>query len=117
MDTSSGSVRVMPYPHANKGFCQRILTSCGDNIYLGKRWVCKLIARNPILKTKRDYKIDSIYVNEATSDTIKSWFQKLNVSEIQAILDYNRWNIDKTGIMEGQGINRLVAGSKEKQFV
>jgi len=98
-------------------FAQRILTMRGDSTSLGKRWVCNFMNRNPILKTKRDYKVDSVRVNGATSDIIKAWFRKLDLPEVKAIKPSNRWNIDEAGIMEGQGVNGLVVGSKNRRFV
>jgi 4-hydroxybenzoate polyprenyltransferase len=75
------------------------------------------LRRNPVLKTKKQYRIDSIRVNSATTDIIKSWFQKLEVPVIKAIKAENRWNIDEAGIIEGQGENRLVVGSVQKRFI
>ena len=59
------------------------------------------LRRNPILKTKKQFRIDSVRVNSATSDIIKAWFQKLEVLTIKAIKLENRWNINKVRIMEG----------------
>ena len=73
--------------------------------------------RNPILKTKKQYKIDSIRMNNTTTEIIKPWFQKLEVPIIKAVKPENRWNIDKTGIIEGQGENRLVVGNAQKRFI
>jgi hypothetical protein len=50
-------------------------------------------------------------INSAITDIIKPWFQKLEVPTIKAIKPENRWNMDKAGIIEGQGENRLVIGS------
>ena len=75
------------------------------------------LRRNPILKTKKQLKIDSVRVNGATIDIIKAWFQKFQVPTIKAIKPQNRWNIDEAGIMEGQGENGLVVGSTERRFI
>ena len=75
------------------------------------------LRRNPVLKTKKQFKIDSICVNGATSDIIKGWFQKLEVPAIKAIKPENRWNIDEAGIIEGQGENGLVVRSAQKRFI
>ena len=69
------------------------------------------LRRNPVLKTKKQLRIDSVRVNNVTSDIIKGWFQKLKVPAIKAIKPENRWNIDKAGIMKGQEENRLVVRS------
>ena len=82
-----------------------------DTIPLRKRWMAGFLRRNPVLKTKKQFRIDSIRVNSATSDIIKGWFQKLEVPAIKAIKPENRWNIDEAGIIEGQGENRLVVRS------
>ena len=73
--------------------------------------------RNPVLKTKKQFKIDSVHVNGATSDILKVWFQNFEVPAIKAIKPENRWNMDEAGIMEGQGENGLVVGSAEKGFI
>ena len=75
------------------------------------------IRRNPILKTKRYLRIDSVYVNGAMSEIIKPWFQKLEVPSVKAIKPENRWNMDEAGIMEGQGENGLVVGSVDRQKI
>ena len=75
------------------------------------------IKRNPILKTKKQFQIDSICVNSAISDILKAWFQKLEVPAIKAIKPKNSWNIDKAGIIEGQGENRLVVKSIYRRFI
>jgi 4-hydroxybenzoate polyprenyltransferase len=48
------------------------------------------LRRNPVLKTKKQFRIDSARVNGATSDIIKAWFQKLEVPAIKAIKPENR---------------------------
>ena len=48
------------------------------------------LRRNPVLKTKKQLRIDSVRVNGATSDIIKGWFQKLEVPAIKAIKPENR---------------------------
>ena len=59
------------------------------------------LRRNPVLKTKKQFRIDSARVNGATSDILKAWFQKLRIPAIEAIKPENRWNIDKVEIIEG----------------
>jgi hypothetical protein len=51
------------------------------------------------------------------SEIIKPWFQKLEVPLVKAIKPENRWNIDKAGIIEGQGENSLVVGSVDRQKI
>jgi DDE superfamily endonuclease len=50
-------------------------------------------------------------MNSATTEIIKPWFQKLEVPVIKVIKPKNRWNMDKAGIIESEGENRLVVGS------
>jgi 4-hydroxybenzoate polyprenyltransferase len=48
------------------------------------------LRRNPVLKTKKQFRIDSVRINGATSDIIKAWFQKLEIPAIKAIKVENR---------------------------
>jgi hypothetical protein len=59
------------------------------------------LCRIPVLKTKKQFRIDSVRVNSVTSDILKAWFQKLKIPAIKAIKLENRWNMDKAWIMEG----------------
>jgi hypothetical protein len=61
-----------------------------------------LLNRHLGLKTKMQFTVDSVRVNRATTNVIRSWFSKLEVPEITAIKPENRWNMDEAGIMEGQ---------------
>jgi 4-hydroxybenzoate polyprenyltransferase len=75
------------------------------------------LRRNPVLKTKKQFRIDSTRVNSATSDILKAWFQKLEILVIKVIKPEHRWNIDEAGIIEGQGLNGLVVKSAQKRFI
>ena len=73
--------------------------------------------RNSILQTKKTWNIDSVYINRSTTKVIRPWFQWLSLPEIQGIKPENRWNMDKAGIMEGLGVNRLVVRSSKKRGI
>jgi hypothetical protein len=75
------------------------------------------LRRNPVIKTKKQFRIDSARVNGATIDIIKAWFRKLEVLAIKAIKPENRWNMDEAGIIESQGENGLVVGNAQKRFI
>ena len=75
------------------------------------------LCRNPVLKTKKQFRIDSTCVNSATSDILKAWFRKLEIPVIKTIKPENCWNIDKAEIIEGQGLNGLVVKSAQKRFI
>ncbi|KAF4631462.1 hypothetical protein G7Y89_g6669 [Cudoniella acicularis] len=111
------SLGLSPTHTQIKDFAQRILATRGDTTTLGKKWLRAFLKRNPIHKTKKQVRIDSVRINGATTDIIKAWFQKLEVPEIKAIKPHHRWNMDEAGIMEGQGINGLVAGSTDRRFI
>ena len=68
---------------------------------LGKRQIPSFLRRNPILKTKKQFRIDFARVNSATSNILKNQFQKLEILAIKAIKAENCQNIDEAGIMEG----------------
>ena len=61
-----------------------------NTVPLGRYWMAGFLRRNPVLKTKKQFKIDSARVNSATSDIIKAWFQKLEIPAIKAIKPENR---------------------------
>ena len=42
-----------------------------DTVSLGKRWIAGFLRRNPVLKTKKQLRIDFVRVNSVTSDIIK----------------------------------------------
>jgi 4-hydroxybenzoate polyprenyltransferase len=111
------SLGLSPTHTQIKDFAQRTLATRGDTTTLGKKRLRAFLKRNPILKTKKQYRIDSARVNGATTDIIKLWFQKLHIPEIKAIKPRNRWNMDEARIMEGQGVNGLVVGSKNRRFI
>lgn len=103
-----------PSTHAQvKDFAQRLARQHGHVSDLGKRWVRHFMARNPSVRTQRAKKIDSVRLNGATATTITAWFKYLADLSISLIKPENRWNKDKTSILEGQGSNGLVIGSSE----
>ena len=97
-------------------FAERILAIREDSKPLGKRWFQGFLRRNPILRTKKQFRVDTARVNGATTAIIRAWFQKLALPEIRAIKPENRWNMDEAGIMEGQGLNALVVGSTSRRI-
>jgi len=57
-----------------RAFAGRILAARRDAVPLGKRWIAGFLKRNPVLKTKKQFRIDSARVNGATTDILKAWF-------------------------------------------
>lgn len=98
-------------------FGERLLALQGDHKPLGKHWMARFLARNPILKTKRQIYVDSVRINCARSEVIQPWFQKLDIPAIRAIPANQRWNMDETGVMEGYGLNGYVVGSAETRKI
>jgi hypothetical protein len=108
----------LPPTHSQiRAFAGRILYAKGDAVPLGKRWMTGFLRRNPVLKTKRQLRIDSARVNGATTEVIKKWWPRLTIPEVRAIKADNRWNMDEAGIMEGIGDNGVVVGSSESRSV
>ena len=100
-----------------RAFARLILAARHDAIPLSKRQMASFLRRNPILKTKKQFRIDFAYVNSATSNIIKAQFQKLEILAIKAIKAKNRQNIDKARIIEGQKENSLIVKSAKKRFI
>src|ERR1700712_4173506 len=85
-------------------FGERLLALQGDHLPLGKDWMTRFMSRNPILKTKRQIYVDSVRVNNACSEVIRPWFQKLDIPAIRAIpanqsrLEiFDNWHFAATG--------------------
>jgi 4-hydroxybenzoate polyprenyltransferase len=98
-------------------FAGRILAARHNRLPLGKKWMAGFFRQNPVLKTKKQLRIDPACVNSAIFDILKAWFQKLKIPAIKAIKPENRWNMDKAGIIKGQGLNSLVVRSAQKRFI
>jgi hypothetical protein len=92
-------------------FANRILRASGSDQTVGKHWLQKFIKRYPVLKTKKDRRMDIKRLTGASINVIKAWFRLLAIPVIKTILPQDRWNMDETGIMEGMGINGLCVGS------
>jgi len=65
------SLGLAPTHSQIRAFAGRILWARGDAVPLGKRWITGFLRRNPILKTKKQLRIDSARVNSATTEVIK----------------------------------------------
>ncbi|KAK6222765.1 transposase [Colletotrichum tabaci] len=100
-----------------KLFAERILHAMGDTQPIGRGWMQAFIRRNPSVKVQRSRSIDSRRVNGASTEVIRDWFKHLAIPEIISIKPANRYNMDETGILEGQGSNGLVLGMSETKSV
>ncbi|CCF42331.1 transposase, partial [Colletotrichum higginsianum] len=100
-----------------KLFAERILHAMGDTEPIGKGWITAFLNRNPSVKVQRSRPIDSRRVNGASTEVIRDWFKHLAMPEIISIKPANRYNMDETGILEGQGSNGLVLGMSETKSV
>ncbi|KAK6209982.1 transposase [Colletotrichum tabaci] len=100
-----------------KEFAGRILHAMGDTQPVGRGWIQAFIRRNPSVKVQRSRSIDSRRVNGASTEVIRDWFKHLAIPEIISIKPANRYNMDETGILEGQGSNGLVLGMSETKSV
>ncbi|CCF47772.1 transposase [Colletotrichum higginsianum] len=100
-----------------KVFAERILHAMGDTEPIGKGWIQAFLKRNPSIKVQRSRPIDSRRINGASTEVIREWFKLLAIPEVQGIKPANRYNMDETGILEGQGSNGLVLGMSETKSV
>ncbi|KAJ8063551.1 hypothetical protein OCU04_007423 [Sclerotinia nivalis] len=111
------SLGLSPTHTQIRDFAQRLPPLRGGDSTLGKRWMRNFLKINSILKTKKQFRIDSVCVNNATTDVIRPWFRKLDIPDIRVIKPSNRWNMDEASIMEEQGVNGLVVGSINRRFI
>jgi hypothetical protein len=95
-----------------------MLAAAGSTERLGKHWTTYFIQRNPSLKAFRGKSMEKSRVEAVTPDKIKAFFATLDEPLVKAIRPQNRWNVDETGIMEGQGREKTVIGpSNQKQAI
>ena len=106
---------LAPSHNQVREFAQRVLTANGDHKPLGKKWMTGFLRRNPEIKTMRGKRIDSIRTNGASTERIKGFFAILAIPIVKEIPPQDRYNIDETGILEGQGSNSLVLGASHKR--
>ncbi|TKW51383.1 hypothetical protein CTA1_2149 [Colletotrichum tanaceti] len=100
-----------------KLFAERILQAIGDTEPIGRGWISAFLKRNPSVKVQRSRPIDSRRINGASTEVIRDWFNLLAIPEIKGIKPANRYNMDETGILEGQGSNGLVLGMAKTKSV
>lgn len=99
-------------------FASRVLQAQGaTRTTVGKGWMTRFLRRNPVLRTQRARKIDSVRINGATDSIIRSWWPRLNIPAVKDIPPAHRYNFDEFGLMEGQGTNGLVVGSSRTRAV
>ncbi|CCF45332.1 transposase, partial [Colletotrichum higginsianum] len=96
---------VAPTHQQVRAFAERILCAMGDKEPIGKGWIHAFLKRNPSIKVQRSRLIDSRRVNGASTEVIRDWFKLLAIPEVKGIKPSNRYNMDETGILEGQGSN------------
>ena len=95
-------------------FAQKILANGDDHQPLGKHWMEGFFKRNPAVRTLKSKKISSARVTSVTAKSIQDLFDRLGNPTIRNIPPQHRYNMDETGIMEGQGLNGLVVGRAER---
>jgi hypothetical protein len=94
----------------------RLLIQTNDLKPLGRYWIDGFIRCNPEIKVLRGKRIDFQRFNGVTTDRIKAFFHLYNNPAIKIIPLRYCYNMDESGIMEGQGDNGLVLGSSRKCF-
>src|SRR5206468_1526856 len=101
---------------------QRVLQEGGNNHTLGKHWVAHFLRRNPSIKTYQGKRIETKRVKGVTPDKIKELFEVLG-GPLKHVRPHLRFNMDETGLMEGEGHNGRRIGatvdpsSKKKRWV
>ena len=71
------------------------------------------LRRNPSVRTMKGKSIESARLSNTNTKTIQDFLQRLNEPTITAIPPQHRYNMDKSGIMEGLGNNGLVVGASK----
>ena len=107
-----------PPTHAQvRAIAASIADPTGEVKTIGKHWLDAFLRRNPSIKVLRTKSIDAKRVNGASTDVISTWFHRLLIPEVRAILPQNRWNMDETGFSSGEGDVNYVLGTGKKSKV
>ena len=94
-----------------RGIVEAILKQKGDIGPLGKNWVKGFRARNPSIRTKMGRRMEAARFDAFTPKAV-NWF--FNILETFDWIEPNNVvNVDKAGIMAGNGLDGLVLGSAE----
>ena len=88
-------------------FADRILQANGSSETVGNGWLPRFFKRHPEVKTKKVKRVDYKRIEGATTEIIRTWFEKLVLPAIEDILPEHRGNMDEVGVMEGMGTNGL----------
>ncbi|EAQ86387.1 hypothetical protein CHGG_07640 [Chaetomium globosum CBS 148.51] len=94
-------------------FADRILQANGSSETVGNGWLPRFFKRHPEVKTKKVKRVDYKRIEGATTEVIRTWFEKLVLPAIEDILPEHRGNMDEVGVMEGMGTNGLCVGRQE----
>jgi hypothetical protein len=103
-----GALGLPPTHTQIRAFASRVLKANGSNEGIGKGWFQAFQRRNPAIKTLPAKRMASNRINGANTKAIQGFFTRLRNQALQNILPGDRYNMDETGIMEGQGDNGLV---------
>jgi hypothetical protein len=82
-----------------------------DQQPLGKKWSTHFIQRHTTIKNKLGCRTDWQRITAVTPDSIQQLFGLYETGSW--IPPSKRYNADEGGIMEGQGINRLIIRSSQ----
>lgn len=94
-------------------FADRILQANGSSETVGNGWLPRFFKHHPEVKTKKVKRVDYKRIEGATTEVIRTWFEKLVLPAIEDILPEHRGNMDELGVMEGMGTNGLCVGRRE----
>ena len=106
----------LPPTHTQlREFAVRILKQANDEDSLGTHWIDGFLLRNPEITLWKGKTIASERINGANANTIKEFFYLLGLPAVKKIDPANRWNMDESGIQEGDSGRGLVLGNSEKK--
>jgi hypothetical protein len=81
---------------------QRMLLVSGSETKLGSTWITSFIRRNPRIKPKKGTRLEKSRAEAITPNKLMKMYAIFEEPAIKAIRAQNRWNVDETGIMDGQ---------------
>lgn len=114
---AQGNLGFAPTHQQVKEFAHKIASAQGDSRPIGKHWMEGFLSRNPTIGSVRDVRLDVQRVESVTPDILRSFFTLAEAAGIGKTHPSLLFNMDETGLMEGEGTNGIALGAREKRTV
>lgn len=95
----------------------KVASAQGDTRPIGQSWVEGFLQRNPTIKSLRNVRIDVQRVESVTQSILRNFFALAEQAGVGKTHPSLLFNMDETGLMEGEGTNGIALGAAEKRVI